>query len=87
MVIIGAPFWLEFQGMRIALMVIGILLLVAGIYLAYGHGSYSSTQTLAQVGSHVLKVTEQKSFPRWIGYAGMAVGAVLVLAGLLRGKR
>ena len=73
--------------MRIAMMVIGIVLLVAGIYLAFGHGTYPSTETLAQVGSHTLKVTQQKTFPIWAGYAGIAVGAVLVLAGLLRGKR
>jgi len=73
--------------MRLALMVIGTLLLVAGIYLTFGHGTYSSTETLAQVGAHTLKVTQQKSFPTWAGYAGMAVGAILVLAGLLRNKR
>lgn len=70
--------------MRILLMVIGIVLLVAGIWVVYGHGSYTSNETIAQLGQHAFKVTQQKTIPVWVGYAGIAVGAVLTLGGLLR---
>lgn len=70
--------------MRILLMVIGLVLIVAGIWVVYGHGSYTSNETIAQLGQHAFKVTQQKGIPAWVGYAGMAVGAVLTLGGLLR---
>ncbi len=73
--------------MRIALMVIGLILLVAGVWVAFGHGAYNTDETIAQLGQHAFKVTHEKSIPTWLGYAGIAVGAVLALAGLLRGKR
>jgi hypothetical protein len=70
--------------MRIALMVIGIILLIAGIWVLAGHGSYSTTETVVSVGSHALKATHDKAIPQWAGIAGVAVGGVLTLAGLLR---
>lgn len=73
--------------MRIVLMVIGIVLVVAGIWVVAGHGSYSSTDTVVSVGSAALKATSEKPVPEWAGIAGIVVGGVLVLAGLLRGKR
>lgn len=73
--------------MRIVLMVIGIILVVAGIWVVAGHGSYSSTETVVSIGSAALKATQEKSIPQWAGIAGIVVGAVLVLAGIVRGKR
>jgi hypothetical protein len=73
--------------MRITLMVIGLILLVGGIWVVAGHGAYTSDETIAQLGQHAFKVTQEKTIPTWAGYAGIAVGAVLTLAGLLRGKR
>jgi uncharacterized membrane protein YphA (DoxX/SURF4 family) len=73
--------------MRIVLLVIGIILVVAGIWVIAGHGSYSSTDTVVSVGSAALKATHEKSIPQWAGIAGIVVGGVLVLVGLLRGKR
>ncbi|KGI78761.1 hypothetical protein [Oleiagrimonas soli] len=70
--------------MRIALMVIGIILLIAGIWVVAGHGSYTATETVVSVGDHALKATHDKSIPQWAGIAGIVVGALLTLGGLLR---
>ncbi|MDA3914281.1 hypothetical protein [Oleiagrimonas sp.] len=73
--------------MRIVLLVIGIILVVASIWVLAGNGSYSSTETVVSVGSHALKATEDKAIPLWVGISGLVVGGVLILVGLIRGKR
>jgi hypothetical protein len=69
--------------MRAILIVIGILLLVGGLWVVFGHGSYSQTDTIFQVGSAKVTATHDKSIPEWLGIAGIAVGALLTLGGLM----
>ncbi|MBD8872163.1 hypothetical protein [Rhodanobacter sp. DHB23] len=70
--------------MRFALIVVGLVLLVAGVWVVFGHGSYQTTDTLFQLGSAKLTATHDKAFPQWLGITGIAVGALLVLGGILR---
>ncbi|BFI94934.1 MAG: hypothetical protein RSP_04440 [Rhodanobacter sp.] len=70
--------------MRIALIVVGLALLAAGLWVVFGHGSYSQTSTLVQLGSAKLTATHDEAIPSWVGITGIVVGALLALAGLLR---
>ena len=70
--------------MRAGLIVIGIILLAAGIWVVAGHAFDPQTETLLQIGSAKLTATHDKRFPQWLGIAAIAVGALLALAGFLR---
>ena len=70
--------------MRAGLIIIGIILLVAGIWVVSGHASYQDTDTLLQVGSAKITATHDKGVPQWIGIAGIAVGGLLTLVGFLK---
>jgi uncharacterized membrane protein len=73
--------------MRIALIVIGIILLGLGIWVVVGNGSYKSTDTVVKVGSASLQAQHQKSIPQWAGIAGIVVGGVLIIGGIATGRR
>ncbi|MFC5580563.1 hypothetical protein [Rhodanobacter terrae] len=70
--------------MRAGLIIVGIILLVAGIWVVSGHASYQDTDTLLQVGSAKITATHDKGVPQWIGIAGIAVGALLALGGFMK---
>ena len=70
--------------MRFALIVVGLVLLVAGLWVVFGHGGYTQTDTLVQFGSARLTATHEKAFPQWLGIAGIVVGALLVIGGFLK---
>jgi hypothetical protein len=69
--------------MRAILTIVGIALLVGGLWVVFGHGSYSQTDTLIQLGSAKLTATHDKAVPQWMGISGIVVGALLVLGGLM----
>jgi len=68
--------------MRVILIVVGLVLLIGGLWVVFGHGSYSATDTVLQVGSAKLTATHDKAVPEWVGISGIVVGALLVLGGL-----
>jgi hypothetical protein len=70
--------------MRAGLIIVGIILLVAGIWVVSGHASYQDTDTLLQVGSARITATHDKGVPQWIGIAGIAVGGLLTLGGFMK---
>lgn len=70
--------------MRAGLIIIGIILLAAGIWIVTGHGFYQDTDTLVQVGSAKLTATHDKGIPPWIGIVGIVVGALLAIGGFAR---
>ena len=70
--------------MRIVLILVGLALLIAGIWVVFGHASYQTTDTLMQFGSAKLTATHDKAFPQWLGIAGIVVGALLALGGILK---
>ena len=73
--------------MRAGLVIIGIILLVAGIWVIAGNGSYKQTETLAQLGSAKIEATHSKSVPQWVGIAGIVVGGLLIVGGIASKKR
>jgi uncharacterized membrane protein YphA (DoxX/SURF4 family) len=70
--------------MRAGLIIVGIILLAAGLWVVLGHGSYQQTDTLVQVGSAKLTATHDKGVPQWVGIAGIVVGALLAIGGIVR---
>jgi uncharacterized membrane protein YphA (DoxX/SURF4 family) len=70
--------------MRAALIVIGLLLVAAGIWVLAGQATYQQTDTLVQVGSAKLTATHDKAVPTWAGVAGIVVGALLAIGGFMR---
>ncbi|MFK2892340.1 hypothetical protein [Dyella flagellata] len=68
--------------MRAILIVLGLVLLAGGLWVVFGHGSYSQTDTLVQIGSAKLTATHDKAIPSWMGIGGIVVGALLAAGGL-----
>ena len=73
--------------MRAGLIIVGIILLVAGIWVMLGNGSYKQTDTLVQLGSAKIEATHTKAVPQWVGIAGIVVGGLLVVGGFVSKKR
>ncbi|TCV96053.1 hypothetical protein EC912_102402 [Luteibacter rhizovicinus] len=70
--------------MRIGLIVIGLIILAAGIWVVVGNGSYSATDTLAQIGSAKITATHDKAIPQWVGIAGIVIGGLVAVGGFVR---
>ncbi|HEU0277081.1 MAG TPA: hypothetical protein VFQ95_04595 [Rhodanobacteraceae bacterium] len=70
--------------MRTGLIIAGIVLLGAGVWVALGNVHYNTTSTQAQFGPIKVEASEQKSVPAPIGYAGIVIGGALILAGALK---
>ena len=69
--------------MRAGLIIAGVILLIAGIWVTLGNGSYKETDTVAQLGPAKIEATHEKAVPQWLGVAGIVVGGLLVLGGLV----
>ena len=67
--------------------IVGILLIAAGIYVVAGQGSYSRNREVLKVGGLEASVKESRLIPPWTGAIGIALGGVLVFAGLRGSKR
>ena len=72
--------------MRTALIVIGIILLGLGVWVAMGDAHYNDTSTKAKLGPIKVEASSQKQVPAGIGYAGIVIGGVLVVVGALKKK-
>ncbi len=70
--------------MRAGLIIAGIVLLGLGLWVALGKLQYNDTSTKAQFGPVKVEASEQKPVPAPLGYAGIVVGGVLILAGALK---
>lgn len=70
--------------MRAGLIIVGIILLAAGIWVVAGHDFYQDTDTLLQVGSAKITATHDRGVPQWIGIVGIVVGALLALGGFMQ---
>jgi hypothetical protein len=70
--------------MRAGLIVIGIILLAAGIWVVAGNASYRDTDTVAQIGPAKLTATHDRAVPQWIGIAGIVIGGLLTVGGIAR---
>ena len=72
--------------MRTGLIIVGIILIAAGIWVVAGHAFYQETDTWLQIGSTKITATHDKGVPEWIGIAGIVIGALLAIGGF-RQKR
>lgn len=72
--------------MRAGLLIAGIILLIAGIWVTVGNGSYRQTDTVAQLGPAKIEATHSKAVPQWIGIAGIVIGGLLVVGGIASKK-
>ena len=69
--------------MRIAAILLGVVLIGLGVWIAFGDAHYTNTSATAQFGPVQVEATTQKSVPVRVGYAGIVFGGVLVIAGIL----
>ena len=72
--------------MRIAITLAGIVLLALGVWVALGKPTYPSTDTPIKLGQLEVKTTVDKPIPAPIGYAGIVIGGVLIVAGAMKKK-
>lgn len=68
--------------MRAGLIVVGIILVAAGIWITIGGGSYQKTDTVASLGPAKIEATHNKSIPQWVGIAGIVIGGIVAVAGI-----
>ncbi|KRE96572.1 hypothetical protein ASG87_16405 [Frateuria sp. Soil773] len=70
--------------MRAGLIIAGIILLIAGIWVTLGNGSYKKTDTVAQLGPAKIEATHEKAVPQWLGIAGIVLGGLLAVGGFVK---
>lgn len=70
--------------MRAGLIIAGIILLVAGIWVTLGNGHYKQTNTVAQLGPAKIEATHEKAVPQWLGIAGIVLGGLLAVGGFVK---
>ncbi|KRA33352.1 hypothetical protein ASD68_10075 [Rhodanobacter sp. Root627] len=73
--------------MRMGLIIAGIILLIAGIWVSVGNASYKDTDTVAQLGPAKIEATHDRAVPQWVGIAGIVVGGLLLVGGIANKKR
>lgn len=64
--------------------IIGIILIAAGIYVLAGQASYKSDREVLKIGGLEASVKESRVIPPWTGAVAIVVGGVLVFAGRRR---
>lgn len=73
--------------MRAGLIIVGIVLLALGLWVALGNLHYDKTETKAQLGPVKVNATSKQPVPAPIGYAGIVVGGILIVAGVMKKSR
>lgn len=68
--------------MRIGV-IIGVVLVALGGYMASGNASYKTKKDVMRVGELSASVQEEHRIPVWVGFVTLGAG-VLVLVGSLR---
>ena len=72
--------------MRKPALIIGILLLIAGVAVSMGLFSFQSTKAVAEIGPLEIKATETKKPSLNVGYLLLGLGAVVVVVGAVAKK-
>jgi predicted transporter len=70
-----------------AAVIVGIILIAAGIYVAAGQASYKSSRDVLKIGGLEASVKESHMVPQWAGGVAIVVGGLLVFAGVRPAKR
>jgi drug/metabolite transporter (DMT)-like permease len=67
--------------MRI-LQVLGVVLILGGLFILINGASYSSDKSLFKIGDVEAKVSQDHAIPPWAGGAALVAGVVLLVAGV-----
>jgi len=70
--------------MRVALLVIGLLLVIGGVAAFFGMIEYPHDTHAVQVGPLSASVTREKTVPQWLGGLVALVGIGVLAAGATR---
>ena len=65
---------------------IGIILLAAGGWIASGKATYKTKKATVDIGVLQANVREEHQIPKWIGYASLGAGVLVLLASVKRSK-
>jgi hypothetical protein len=63
-------------------LIVGVILILAGIYVVAGQASYKSDREVIKIGGLEASVKESHLVPQWAGAIGIVLGGVLVFAGM-----
>jgi hypothetical protein len=66
------------------LVILGVILIAAGIYVAAGQGSYKTDKNVLKIGGLEASVKETHQVPPWTGAISIVAGGLLVFAGMRR---
>jgi len=62
--------------------VIGVLLLVVGVFVLVTGMQYKDTKKIVDVGDVEVKATDHRPIPKWVGIVALVGGVALVGAGM-----
>jgi len=65
-----------------AIAIVGILLVIGGLYVVVNGASFTRDKTVVKVGTFEANVKEQQSIPTWAGGVAILLGAGCVIVGL-----
>jgi len=68
------------------LTIVGLVLIVAGLFVGLRGVNYRSDRSVLRVGEFEAAVEERRAVPAWVGWTGAALGLGLVVAGLRSGR-
>ena len=66
--------------------IIGAILILGGLFILMKSPTYSSDKSLFKVGQVEATIQQSHEIPPWTGWAALAAGVVLVVAGVRRGS-
>jgi uncharacterized membrane protein len=66
--------------------IVGIILIALGIYVAAGQASYKSSRDVVKIGGLEASVQESRVVPPWAGAIAIVAGGLLIFAGMRKGK-
>ncbi|HZT02698.1 MAG TPA: hypothetical protein VFA39_10590 [Steroidobacteraceae bacterium] len=66
------------------LLIAGLLLIAAGIFLIVRPPHYTSEQSVFKLGQLEARMQQERPLPGWVGGAVLGAGIVLLGAGLVR---
>jgi len=64
-----------------AISIVGVLLVLAGLYVVVNGASFTRDKTVVKVGTFEANVKEQQAIPAWAGGAAILVGVGCVIVG------
>ena len=67
-------------------MLIGVVLLAAGGWIASGRATYKTSKAAIDVGVFQANVREEHVVPAWIGYVALGAGVLVLLTTVRRSK-